>query len=88
MIFLPDACRGLLGGASGEAVADIKICPQSVIFLPEACRGLLGRDFFEFHVFTKTLLIFYLSSRRLSGALGGASGEAVADIQICCQSVI
>ena len=33
----------LLGGASGEAVADIKICIQSVIFLPEACRGFWER---------------------------------------------
>ena len=42
VIFLPEACRGLLGGASGEAVAEIQVCTQSVMFLPEACRGLLG----------------------------------------------
>ena len=49
----------LLGGASGAAVADIKICPQSVICLSDACLGLLGRDFFEFHACKKHILIFF-----------------------------
>ena len=57
MIFLPEACRGLLGQASGEAGADIRMCRQSFIFLSEACRG------FEFHVLYSSFMFNFVKKQ-------------------------